>query len=89
MASPAVAQDAVSTATAFIVIPVVLSIALRRRLSKLPRLLVDAAAWNTTYGVRIHLRAQMMPSLTRRELLLLLQHHIVFRKGQRGVEIKG
>lgn len=42
MASSAVAQDAVSAAAPFIV--TVVSLALRGRLSKLPGLLVDAAA---------------------------------------------
>lgn len=57
MASPAVAQDAVSAAASFFII---FSLTFRRRLSKLSGLLVNTAAWQATHGVSLH----MMPSLT-------------------------
>lgn len=47
VSSPAVSQDAVSAAAALLLVP----LALRRRLAKLPGLLVNAATWGTTWTV--------------------------------------
>lgn len=51
MTSPAVAEDAVSAATAFVV---VITLAFRGRLAKLPRLLINTTTWKTAARVTRH-----------------------------------